>query len=114
MSEGITARRRALADSGAEPRFFDDLKNLIRVTDSLHRQRARRPTFDEFRDPKSRRRSDGRSRVRRLHGPDTLLQPIEQREIVGGATKDCLAEVNVSLDETRYDRTTGGIDHNIC
>jgi hypothetical protein len=35
-----------------------------------------------------------------FHGPNTLLEPIDEREIVGGAAKDRLAEVNVSLNET--------------
>ena len=51
--------------------------------------------------------------MRSLHGPHTLLQPVDQREIVSGATKKRLAEMNVSLNETRNDRAISGIDDGI-
>jgi hypothetical protein len=35
----------------------------------------------------------------RLHGPNTLLQPIKQGKIVGSATKNGLAEMNVGLNK---------------
>jgi len=51
--------------------------------------------------------------VGRFHGPDAFLQPVEQRKIVSGAAKNCLAKVNVSLDETWYDGAASGVNDDI-
>ena len=48
-----------------------------------------------------------------LHGPYTLPQPIDQREIVSSAAKECLAKMNVSLNKARNDGAISGIDYGI-
>jgi hypothetical protein len=45
-----------------------------------------------------------------LQGPDSLLEPIDQRQIISSAPKQGLAKVDVSLYETRQHGTTPGID----
>jgi hypothetical protein len=77
----------------------------------FHRERAGRAAFDEFGNAETCRSFNRRRRVRRLHGPDTLSQPIDECEIVGCAPKNRLAEVNVCLDETGNDRATICVDH---
>ena len=57
-----------------------------------------------------RGRGERRRRVRRFHRPDALLQPVEQREIVGVAAKERLAEMNVRLDEARQQVVAGRVD----
>ena len=54
-----------------------------------------------------------RRRVRGLHGPDTLPQPINQREIISSAAKDRLAKMNVRLHKTGNHDTAAGIDHDV-
>jgi hypothetical protein len=49
--------------------------------------------------------------VGRLHGPYTLPQPVNEGEVIGGAAKNCLAEMNVSLYEAGDNRAIRGVDH---
>jgi hypothetical protein len=48
-----------------------------------------------------------------FHRPDAFLEPVEQRQVVGGAAKYGLAKVNVGLNKTRKNRATGGVNNNI-
>ena len=68
----------ALANCGAKPGFLDDLKHLARVIDCLHRERASGAALDELSNAKTCRRCDRGRRVRCLHGPNALLQPIDE------------------------------------
>src|SRR2546429_566701 len=87
----------ALADIGAKSAFVNDAQNFFSVAHSLHRERARRATFDQFSDAKLRRRAYRFRRVRRFHRPYTFFQPIDEREIIGGATKQRLTKMDVRL-----------------
>ena len=51
--------------------------------------------------------------MRRFHGPHALFQPIDQREIVSSATKECLAEMNVCLYEAGNDGAVSGVDNGV-
>jgi hypothetical protein len=46
----------------------------------------------------------------RFHRPDPLSQPIHQRAIVRVASKECLAKMNVSLNESRENEPTARVD----
>jgi len=48
-----------------------------------------------------------------FQGPNALLEPVYEREIVRHAAKDRLAKVNVCLHKTRDHRTAGRIDNSI-
>src|SRR5438067_9668641 len=87
----------ALADIGAKSRFLNDAQYFFSVVHSFHRECARRATFDQFSDAKLRRRADRFRCVRCLHRPYTFLQPIDEREIIGRATKQGLTKMDVRL-----------------
>ena len=62
------------------------------------------------------RRAEARDRssgVRGFHGPDALLQPVDQREIVSGAAKERLAKMNVSLNKAGDNGAAGGVDNRV-
>src|SRR5687768_3560676 len=103
----------ALADCSAKPGLVDDLENLAGMIDRFHRERAGRSTLDEFSDTKARGGSDWAGGVRRFHRPDTLLQPVDQREVVCGPTEDCLAEMKMRLDKAGYDSAAVRVNNNI-
>ena len=48
-----------------------------------------------------------------LHWPNAFLEPVEQRQIVGGAAEYGLAKVNVRLNETRKDNATSRINDSV-
>jgi hypothetical protein len=48
-----------------------------------------------------------------FHGPYTLSKPIEQRQIVGSATKDGLTEMKMGLNKTWKYSATGSLNHDI-
>src|SRR6185369_899126 len=103
----------ALADRRTKSGFFNDLEHFSGVVDSLHRERARSAAFNQLRNTETRRSCDRSSRVGRLHGPNALLQPVDKCEIICRAAKECLAKVNVSLDETRNYRAVASVDYNV-
>ena len=103
----------ALANGRAKACFFDDAKRFKRVIDRLHRQRAGRAAFNHLRDTKPRRSSRGFPVVCSLHRPDTLLQPVNQCQVIRRAAKQCLAEMHVSLHEARQNGAAARIYHNI-
>src|SRR2546423_12510985 len=87
----------ALADIGAKSAFLNDAQNFFSVAHGLHRERARRTTFDQFSDAKLRRGADRFRSVRCLHRPYAFFQPIDEREIIGRATKQRLTKMDVRL-----------------
>ena len=50
-------------------------------------------------------------RMRRFHGPDALLQPVDECEIVSGAAKDRLAKMDVRLNKAGDHRAATGVDN---
>ena len=103
----------ALADGGAKSSFLDNLKDLGGVVHCLHCERTGSAALDELGNTETSRGCNRGSRVRRLHGPDALLQPIDEGEIVSGAAKDCLAEMDVRLYKARDDGAVSGIDRSV-
>lgn len=51
--------------------------------------------------------------MRCFHGPDALLQPVDEGEVVGSAAKECLAKMNVRLHKPRDHSAVGRINHGI-
>jgi hypothetical protein len=51
--------------------------------------------------------------VRGLHRPDACFQPIEERQIVGVAAKQRLAQMNVRLNEPGQQVTAAAVDRAI-
>jgi hypothetical protein len=51
--------------------------------------------------------------MRSFHGPHAFLKPVEQRQIVSGATEYCLTKVNVRLHKAGEDDTTCGINDDV-
>src|SRR4051794_39016637 len=81
------------------------------MLDRLHGQGTGGAAFYQFSNSELRRSANRRSRMRGFHGPDTLFQPIDQRQIVSRSTKDRLAKMYVRLDESRKDGAIFGVDH---
>src|SRR5687768_5221321 len=48
--------------------------------------------------------------MRRFHRPDPLFKPIDEGQIIGGAAKQSLAKMQMSLDESGQYRATAGLD----
>ena len=96
----------ALADRRAQPALRHRLEDGVRVVHRLHRQHGRRAARRAARVAASRAaaRSDA-GRVRRFHRPDARAQPVHQRQIVGVAAEQRLAEMDVRLDEARAARS---------
>jgi hypothetical protein len=46
----------------------------------------------------------------RFHRPHAPLQPLEQRHVIGCATKERLAQVHVGLDESWKEVAAAGVD----
>ena len=63
------------------------------------------PLREQLGGGEPRRRAQRRRRVRRFHRPDARAQPVHQRQIVGVAAKQRLAEMDVGLDEARAGRS---------
>jgi hypothetical protein len=87
----------AFPDDGAEPASSYFLEDDIRVMDRLHGQHSRGPAPDQLCQSELRGNLKGPFVMSRLQWPDSLFQPVEQSQVVGDATHDCLAEVNVGL-----------------
>src|SRR5438552_6069653 len=51
--------------------------------------------------------------MRCLHGPHAFLQPINQRKVIRGSTKKCLAKMYVRLHKTRQHCAIIRVDNNI-
>ena len=62
------------------------------------------PLGEQLAGRQARRRAERRRRVRGLHRPDARAQPVDQREVVGVAAEQRLAQVDVRLDEARAAR----------
>ncbi len=85
---------------GAQARRLERLEHGVGVVHRLHRQRRWwcRSAAARTRPGGAEAASDA-GRVRGLHRPDARLQPIEQRQVVGVAAEQRLAQVDVGLDE---------------
>ncbi len=100
----------ALADDGAQAHRLERLEHRVGVVHRLHRQhggRAARSSSDAACCGRGRERP---RRVRGLHRPDARLQPVEQRQVVGVAAEQRLAEVDVRLDEAGQQVVAASVD----
>jgi hypothetical protein len=77
----------------------DGLEHGVGVVHRLHRQHRRRAGPQQLVDGEARRGGQRRRRVRRFERPHALLEPLEQRQIVGQAPEQGLAQMDVGLDE---------------
>ena len=98
----------ALADGGPDAGRGDGLEHGVGVVHRLHRQHRRRAGAQQLVDGEARRGGQRRRRVRRLERPDALLQPLEQRQVVGQAPKQRLAQMDVGLDEAGEEVAAAG------
>jgi hypothetical protein len=48
-----------------------------------------------------------------FHGPNTFLEPIEQRKIISSPAKKSLAQVNMGLNESGQNSTAGSVNNRI-
>lgn len=83
------------------------------MTDGLHRERTRRAAFNELSYAETRGSRNRRGRMRGFHGPDALLQPVDEREIVSSAAKDRLAKMDVGLDKARNHGAPLGVNNSV-
>ena len=100
----------AFADGRADAGFRERFQHRFRFVHRLHRQHRRGAGAEQFGDREPRRCAQRVGRVRRFERPDAALQPIEQREIVGAAAKQRLAQMDVRLHESRQEIALRGVD----
>jgi hypothetical protein len=103
----------ALADRGADAGRGDRLEHGVGVVHGLHRQHRRRAGPQQLVDGEPRRGGQRRRRVRRFERPHALLEPLEQRQVVGQAPEQGLAQVDVGLDEAGEQVRAAGVDHRV-
>ncbi len=89
-----------LADERSETGLLDGADDRLLVMDAPHIQDGRRPRADQLRDPRHGGGAHGGGRMSRFQGKDPETQPVEQFEILCESAEECLAEMDVGLDET--------------
>lgn len=73
----------------------------VRVMDRFHRQDSGGPTANQLCQPELSGSLQRPFVMSRLEWPDSLLQPVEQCEVIGRAAHERLAEVHVRLHKPR-------------
>ena len=101
----------ALADDRAQPHRLERLEDGIGIVHGLHRQHRGRARSQQLGCGLLRGCGQRRRRVRGLHRPDARLQPVEQGEIIGVAAEQCLAKMNVRLDEARQEIRSATVNY---
>ncbi len=89
-----------VAEDGAHRMPGQLFEDRAGVPDRLHALEGRAAALLELRDREAGGLAEGVGRVRGLEGPDLLAQPGEEGQVLGESAEECLAEVDVRLDET--------------
>ena len=100
----------AFADRRAQTAGVHLLKHHIRVVHRLHRQHRGGAARQELRRGQPCGGAQRLRGVRGFHRPHARAQPVHQLQVVRVAAKQCLAEMNVGLDQPGQDVPAARLD----
>ncbi len=108
---GVAGVHHGFARDGSEARVAQRFEHRVVVVHGAHVEHGGGAAAHELDEPEVGARAQRCGVVGGLEGPDALAEPAEQRQVVGHAAKQRLAEVHVGLHHAGHHRAAAGVEH---